>query len=860
MLSLLICSLSACKVNKEQIPSRNPLSDGWQVQSSGKITAPDTVLSTEKFIPDGWYKATVPSTIMGVLIENGEYPDVLESENYKSVDRTRFDSSWWYRKEFALPALSADKHVLLNFDGITYRANIWLNGHLLASKDSIYGPFRQFTLDITPYAQAKNVLAVEVFRAQPGEPNVGFVDWNPRPADESMGIFREVYVSAVGDVAMAHIGVRSKVNTETLKEAWLNIETELTNLSSEKVDGELVGTMEGITFQVPVTLEAGETKNVKLSPDQVKELYLQNPRIWWCNGLGKPELYQLNLEFKVNGKVSAEDEVTFGVREIKDYFTDEGHRGFILNGKPVLIKGAGWTDDIFLRDTPETNEIQVQYVHDMNLNCIRFENVWGTSQNVYDLCDKYGLMVLVGWSCHWEWEEYLGTPVDRYGGIKSEQDMNLIAASLKDQVLWLRNHPSVIGWFVGSDMLPRPELEEKYMAFLPQIDDRPYIQSAAMLKSALTGASGMKMSGPYDYVGPNYWYLNTENGGAFGFNTETGIGAQLPVIESLRKMIPADKLWPVSNDAWSYHCTASKSAMNTLDLLTETIESKYGKAKDLGDYLKKADLLNYEGTRAMFEAFRVNHPKATGIVQWMLNSAWPSLYWQLYDYYRIPTAAYYGVKKGNMPRQLIYNYKDGVVYLVNEGSDSVNLNGEFRLYGLDSKLIKEGKAGLKAASGEVVKGFDIPAVKDNAFLFLQLTDEQGNKVADNWYCLSAIRDEYDWEKSNWVYTPLKVTADFKKLAALPEATCKVNATIKGDLLEATLDNPTGNIAFFTRLALKNEQGELITPVFWEDNYITLLPGEKLTLECNIPSAAANKGKMTLAVSGWNQKEQIIELR
>lgn len=860
MLSLLVCGLTACEGgDMKQIPSKILLSDGWQVQSSGKVTIPGNELSTDKAIPEGWYTATVPSTVMGVLVGNGEYPDVLEGENYKSVDRSRFDCSWWYRKEFTLPALSPDNHVLLNFDGITYRANIWMNGRQIASKDSVYGPFRQFSLDVTPYVQAKNVLAIEVFRAQPGEPNIGFVDWNPRPADENMGIFREVSASVIGNVAMAHTGVRSKVNTETLKEAWLNVETELTNLSSGKVEGELIGRIEDKTFNIPVTLEAGETKNVKVSPEEVKELYLQNPRIWWCNGLGTPELYRLDLEFKAGGKVSARDEVTFGVRDIKDYFTEEGHRGFILNGTPVLIKGAGWTDDIFLRDTPETNEVQVQYVRDMNLNTIRFENIWGTSQNIYDLCDRYGLMVLTGWSCHWEWEPYLGAPVDRYGGIKSEEDMNLIAASLKDQILWLRNHPSIIGWFVGSDVAPRPELEKKYMAFLPDIDDRPYIQSAAMVKSELTGSSGMKMSGPYEYVGPNYWYLNTTNGGAFGFNTETGIGAQLPVIESLKKMIPADKLWPVDTDVWSYHCTASTSAMNNLDVLTKTIESKYGKADNLEDYLKKADLLNYEGTKAMFEAFRVNHPRATGIVQWMLNSAWPSLYWQLYDYYRIPTAAYYGVKKGNTTRQLIYNYKDGVVYLVNEGLGSVNLNGQFQLYGTDSKLIKEGKANLQAASGEVVKGFDIPAVRDNAILLLQLTDEQGNKVADNWYCLSAAQDEYDWQKTNWVYTPLKAAADFRKLSALTEVECKVSAAMNGDVLDVTVDNPSPGIAFFIRMALKNEQGGLISPVFWEDNYVTLLPGQKQVLKCTVPSAAANKGKMTLTFSGWNRKEQTIEI-
>lgn len=858
------CCFVACNDDGGGTARKTVLTDGWQIQSSAKVNnASGSLLSTNQAVTTDWYQATVPSTVMGVLTADGQYPGLLEGENYRTIDRTPFDCPWWYRKVFALPALGAGEHVSLSFDGVSYSANVWLNGKQIVSRDSLYGPFRQFTFDITPYVQTENVLAVEVFRAQPGDPNIGFVDWNPRPADESMGIFREVYTTITGSVAMAHTAVHTKVNTETLKEAWLTVETQLTNHSAETVEGELTGKIEQAAFALPVTLQPGETKTIKVTPEQAKALHLAAPRLWWCNGLGTPEMYQLDLKFNVGSKLSDATTVDFGVREIKDYFTPQGDRGFLLNGKPVLVRSAGWTDDIFLRDTPATNETQVQYVRDMNLNSIRFENIWGTSQNIYDLCDRYGLMALVGWSCHWEWEPYLGSACDEYGGIKTEEQMDLIARSLRDQVLWLRNHPSIIAWFVGSDMMPRPELEKKYMAFLPQIDNRPYVSAAKAMTSPLTGPSGMKMNGPYEYVGPNYWYIDTLNGGAFGFNTETGIGAQLPVVESIRKMIPADKLWPMNPDAWNYHCTTSTTAMNKLDVLTQTINSKYGEATDLNDYLRKADLLNYEGTRAMFEAFRVSTPRATGIVQWMLNSAWPSFYWQLYDHYLVPTAAYYAVRKANMAQQLIYNYKDGIVYLVNESPEMVSLTGKYRLYGLDSRLIGEQELALKAAPGEVVKAFDIPAVKDNAFLFLTLTDGQDKPLADNLYCLSATGDEYDWEKTNWVHTPLKSAADFKQLSALPGVECEVSGVVNskaGDkMVEVTLSNATPCLAFFTRLSLKDEVGELLRPVFWEDNYITLLPGEKRVLKCTVPQTVVAGKKLTLTVSGWNQAEKAIVL-
>lgn len=855
-------SMAACK----SAPSPTGdvlLSEGWQVQSSAKTELTGEQLSTPQAKVENWYDAVVPSTVMGTLTRNGLYTDALEGMNYKNIDKTLFDTTWWYRTEFELPVLKKGQHAMLNFDGISYAANVYLNGRQIASRDDFYGAFRRHQLDITDVVEPKNVLAVEIFRARAGEPNIGFVDWNPRPADESMGIFREVRVSMSDAVAMNHSAVHSKVNTETLDEAWLTVETELTNLSDQPVEGELVGTLEGNTFSIPVSLNAGESRRMKINAEQAEQLHLKNPRLWWCQNLGNPEMYQMDLKFVVNGKPSDTETVNFGVREIKEYLTDENFRGFLLNGKKVLVRSAGWTDDIFLRDTPESNETQVQYVRDMNLNSIRFENFWGTSQNVYDLCDRYGLLVLVGWSCHWEWDSYLGSPCDEYGGIKTEHDMDLIARSLNDQVLWLRNHPSIIAWYVGSDMMPRPELEKRYKACLDEIDDRPYITAAKEMTSELSGPSGMKMAGPYEYVAPNYWYAKEAPGGAFGFNTETGIGAQLPVIESIRKMIPADKLWPVNNEAWSYHCTASTTAMNNLDVLTENITARYGAAKDLNDYLRKADLLNYEGTRAMFEAFRVNVPRATGIVQWMLNSAWPSLYWQLYDHYLVPTAAYYSVKKGNQTQQLIYDYGKKAVFAVNEGAEPQHLKGKMTVYDLSGKLLAEQEKDLEILPYQPVEAFKIPVPTDNAFLLLQLIDGQGKQLADNFYCLSATDDVYDWAKSSWYQSPITKPADFTKLASMPQVECAVDASVKqeGDstLVEVQLKNTPSVVAFFTRLSLKDAQGELITPVFWEDNYLSLAPGEARTVQCIIPQSAKLTKPVTLTVSGWNVADKNVEL-
>lgn len=787
---------------------------------------------------------------MGVLTANGLYPDALEADNYRNIDKTIFDRPWRYSRTLEVPAVPEDGHAVLGFEGLGWGADVWIDGVKIASRDSLYGPFRQFELDITPYAGKTSRLDIDIYRAQPGDPNIGFADWNPRPADESMGIFRPVSVSTTGAVDIQHPAVRSKVNTATLDEAWLTVDATLVNRSQKAVDGQLRATFENGSFSVPVSLGPDETRRIVLTADDEDLLHVENPRLWWCHNMGKPEMYDMNLEFIAGDKLSDKESLSFGIRQIDDYFTEDGHRGFLLNGKKVLVRGAGWTDDIFLRNTPESNETEVRFVCDMNLNTIRFENFWGTSQNIYDLCDRYGLLALAGWSCFWEWETYMGCPGDDYGCICSERNISLTAESLRDQILWLRNHPSIIGWFAGSDMLPRPELERRYLEFLPDIDDRPYLGAAKQLTSDLTGPTGMKMAGPYDYVAPGYWYDSKAPGGAFGFNTETGIGAQLPVEESIRRMIPADSLWPAGK-AWDYHCTTAGEAMHSLDVLKDVVTKRYGEPKNLNDFLRKADLVNYDGTRAMFEAFRVNIPRSTGIIQWMLNSAWPSLYWQLYDYYHQPTAAYYSVKNANAPLQLIYNYGDHAVYAVNESADEAPAVASMSLYEPDGKCKTEKKA-LTIKPYTAAKVFNRPAFSGTGFLFLSLSDTAGKNIARNSYCLSSSDDIHDWAKGDWIRTPLLRHGDFSSLDKLPGAPCTIRQTgIDGKKLSLTLENPNPTVAFFIRLALKNHEGELAVPAIWTDNYISLEPGEKRTVTVDLSRAGNISDKATVEMSGWN---------
>ena len=773
---MLMGALTACTEHKTEKMN-------WEVETAG-----------------GWIAAQVPGTLMGSLTANGANPEGLTVDDHAK-----------YRTTFSLPKLGEGQHAVLNFDGISYRANVWLNGQQIADSATMFGSFRQFEFDVTPQIASENKLEVEVFRAQPGEPNIGFADWNPRPADESMGIFREVRIKTCGNVAVSHSAVRSRVNTETLGEAWLTVSTELRNLSDKPVEGTVQGTADGHKFSYPVTLSAGEKKRFT-SPS---EIHIEQPRLWWCHNMGKPELCDLHIEFVEGGKTSDAEDVRFGIREIKSYLTDEGYRAFTLNGKKVLLRGAGWTDDIYLRDTPETNRLQLEYVRDMNMNTVRLEGFWGTSQNLYDLCDELGLMILVGWSCHWEWENYLGSHCDDlYGGILSPETIDLIAHSFEDQVMWLRYHPSIIGWFVGSDMLPKPELEKQYQEFLSTEDDRDYLTSAKDQKSELSGPSGTKMAGPYEYVDPNYWYLPEAPGGAFGFNTETGIGAQLPVKESLEKML-GKNLFPI-DQRWNKLCTVSESDMNSLRQLSEVIHYRFGDAKDIDEYLRRADMLNYESTKAMFESFRAHWPHTTGIIQWMLNGARPGIYWQLYDYYKQPNAAYYGVKKANAPVQLIYDYYTKAVYAVNETLEPASFKAELKLLkGADSA---DQSKQVEVAAGTVEKVFDVDMGQaPAAFLFLKMNGEAANE-----YFITAEKDTYDWAKTTWVNTPITHYASYAMLDGMCTTDVELSVKPTDEGYEATVSNKTEKVAFMIRLTAKDEQGQLVCPAYWSDNYLTLV--------------------------------------
>lgn len=838
------------------------LNKGWFIQSSIMVSVDDSLVCfPNKYTSDKWYQATVPSTVMGTLVNDKVYKDVFIGDNLKRIPSEQFQKPWWYRTEFNISAKDRGKTIKLDFDGIIYRADIWLNGTLIAKSDSVKGVYRQFEFNISNIVKAgKNFLAVKVFPPQPGDPSTGFVDWNPASPDKSLGIWREVKIKISGSVSINNPFVRSKVDLITLKSAELSVSAELANNTGDIVSGVITGEIDQIKFSNKVELAPNENKLVIFSPEDFPQLKIHNPRLWWTYNLGKPELYNLKLEFSSNKKISDKSETKFGIREVSDYINEQGHRGYKLNGKKILALGGGWVDDIFFNEDYNNLKHQIEYVKQMGLNTIRLEGIWGETSRLFDLCDENGILIMAGWSCQWEWTDNLGKEADEFGGIKSPEDIKLISESWKDQVKWLRNHPSIFVWLYGSDLLPRPELENKYLAILKEDDpDRPFIASAHEHVSAITGKTAVKMRGPYDYVPPVYWWTDTALGGAFGFNTELGPGGEVPPFESVEKMIPKEHLWPIDS-VWNYHC--GKNVFGSLVNYNNALFNRLGKPDNVEEYCTKAQLINYENTRAMFEASIANKYRATGVIHWMLNAAWPKLWWQLYDYYLMPGGAFFGTKKACEPVHILYDYNSHKVLTVNNSVYSIKkLTAKIRIFNLDLFEKYSGSYSVDNLTPDSTHEImQIPEIKDLSktyFIDLKLYDRE-RIVSSNFYCLPVKQDELDTAKATWYITPVKEYADMTDLNKLEKINLSAHTIFKaaGEKVEVEEEviNNTKELAFQVVLsATEGKDGPSILPVFWEDNYFSILPGEKRTIKGYFYKNNLAGKKPVVQVSGWNIK-------
>ena len=565
--------------------------------------------------------------------------------------------------------------------------------------------------------------------------------------------------------------------------------------------------------------------------------------------MGTPHLYTAKLLFEIGKQVSDTASVTFGIREVTSELTEKGHRLFKVNGRKVLIRGAAWAPDLLFRWSSEKLDADLAYVRDMGMNTIRLEGRLDRDE-FFEKTDHLGILVMPGWTCCDAWE--------RWKNWNGDQN-RVAAASLRDQITRLRNHPSVFVWLNGSDNPPPAEVESVYLNIEKDLEwPNPIVSSASEQKAAVSGASGVKMTGPYEYVPPVYWLADTQAGGAYGYNTETSPGPAIPPRQSLERFIPKDNLWPI-DEVWNYH--AGGERFTTINVFTDGLNRRYGQASSLDDYERKAQAMTYDGQRAMFEAYARNKYTSTGVIQWMLNNAWPSLIWHLYDYYLVPAGGYFGTKKACEPVHVQYSYDDNSVAVINGTYYTLKgVKASAKIYNIDAKEKAARETILDLGPDSATKAFDLPnpdGLTPTYFLKLELHDSAGKLVSENFYWLSTKPDVLDWEKrADTVYTPQKEFADLTGLNDLPKARVAITKTEHMSGTSSTLtvvtENKGDSVAFMVHPRLiRGKGGDDVTPIFWSGNYFSLLPGEKKSVTAKFDSALLQGASPELVVDGWN---------
>lgn len=859
----MLCGL-AVGLNAE---TTTPLQSGWRLQSACKLQATGEAIASKGFATDGWIETAVPSTVLAAEVKAGLVPDPYFGDNLRHLDGVSYpvghnfsnlpmpeDSpykcGWWYRTEFAVPAAAErDGRTWLHFAGINYRAEIWVNGHRVADETTVAGAYRTYDFDVTEWVKhgEKNVLAVETFAPTEKDLGINWVDWNPCPPDKDMGLWGGVDLVTTGAVTVRSPLAVTHFTDDSLTTAELTVYAELHNAANAVVKGVVAGTAAGVRFEQTVELAPHEDRTVVFTPEKFPSLRIHDPKVWWPYQMGDPHLGKLTVSFATQGKQTDEQSVDFGIREITSEYTPDGYKLFRVNHKPILVRGAGWSQDMLLRTDDHRLEDQLRLVKAMNLNTIRLEGKLEV-EDFFHLADQQGILVMLGWCCcdHWEhWRDW------------KPEDLTIATASLRSQMLRLRQHPSLLVWLNGSDNPPPANVESAYLKVEEETHwPNPTLSSASSTPTTVTGASGVKMTGPYDYVAPSYWYVDKRNGGAYGFNTETSPGPAIPSLASRKKFLTDPEAWPPTAD-WELHNGGGGFA--TLKVFDQAMAAVYGKPASAAEYERTAQTMEYDSERAMFEAYAKNKYTSTGVIQWMLNNAWPSMIWHLYDYYLDAGAGYFAAKKACEPLHIQYSYDDDSVVVVNSTYATVEgLHASVDVHDVNWKELYTAQRDVTAGIDSSQRVFEIPdrlfsGAERTFFIDLKLTNADGKLVSRNFYWVPGTLTTFDWNETNYTHTPALRHEDLTALAHLPAANLTATADTmdsqEGRKVEVHLNNASANLAFQVHAAVRTAAGDLIAPVFWSDNWIELTPGESTVLTALLPKDAPANAKVI--VDGWN---------
>ena len=641
--------------------------------------------------------------------------------------------------------------------------------------------------------------------------------------DRNAGIWKPVYLKTSGAVVLGSSTVNSELPLPRTDSARLTIYSSLRNASAQQVRGVLRATITrpgkpDLQVEQPVTLAAGEQREVSFTPEKFAQLTVHNPDLWWPYTLGQPNLYDLQLEFRQYNRPIDASHLRFGIRSVQQYrdqdqqFPELGKGGnFYLkvNGKDFLVRGAAYTPDLLYANDPNRDAAILGYVKDLGLNMIRLEGKF-PGDHIAEMADEMGIPLMYGWMCCNQWEKW---------NQWDDEDTRVAQDSLRSQIEGLRSHPSVFVWANGSDGKAPPDVLAKYHAILSDLHWQnatvDTVSSLATDESGERDWDGIQMAGPYSWRPPSYWFAG-RYAATRGSTAEQGDNEQIPPFASLKKFIPPDKLWPI-NDAWFFHA-GSNPKNAALTSIRRAVDRRYGVSNSAEEFARKAQLAHYESTRAQFEAFAAggwdNH-KMT--IYWMLNNHWPSFFGHIFDYYLRPGGAYYGAKKGLRPLSVVFdsyatgNHDHANITVVNQTpTDQKGLAVRVRVYDLQGRVRDDRSAGdINVTSGGAVQVLALPRLaRDSSVLFVraQLLDTTGKVVSENVYWQSQQLDDVG-DPSNDSAFELKQRswADMTGLNYMTQVPLDVTASRTAnpgdDRVTIRLHNPSQRVAFFERAEL-----------------------------------------------------------
>ncbi|MEV5719106.1 cellulose binding domain-containing protein [Amycolatopsis mediterranei] len=889
---------------------------GWKVLSSATAGQGGQQISTPGFDTAGWLPVTpddagAPGTEITALLQNGKCPNVFFADNMKTCFGTQkkigpetvpqFMVPWWYRTDFT-PGLQSGQTASLVVNGIVGQADVWVNGKEVATQATVTGAYTRFTFDVTSLMlTGTNSVALEVYPNDPAKMlTLDDVDWNQIPPDNNTGIQFPVQLDVASALGVGNAHVVPDTSAD-LSSSALTVKADVTNNSAASQTGSVTATVTPpsgagppIVVQQPVTVAAHATQTVSLTPGQNPGLTIAHPQIWWPYQLGAQPLYTLDTVIVQGGVATGSTHETFGIRTVtsalvgKSAGAPNGVRSFSVDGRPVVIRGGGFAEDLFLRYSSSGIARQIALMKNLGINLVRIEGHF-FPDDFYQQMDAAGIMVDSGFQCCDAWEN--DSP--------SAADLAVRKLSSLTIAQHERNHPSVMS-FSWSDNAPGAAEEAGTIdAFAQAGFAVPLIASAEYNSSPKLGASGEK-EGPYDYVPPNYWYDTshfdksdstlTNAGGSWGFDSEQSAGNTVPTQDSISRFLSASDqaaLW--QNPGFNqYHANYEAGhggyKFGTLFVFDQALTSRYGTWSDLGGYVEEAQVQNYENTRAQFEAF-VDHSTnaaapSTGTVYWQVNKGWPTVLWDLYNYDGDQAGSFFGAKKANGTLHALYALDNNTVTLDNLGGTTQNgLTVESKVYDTAGTLLDDQQAaGLTLNSQQVRNAVLTPKVPAATTppaaaktYFVELLLRQGNAVVDrNVYWQSTQQDVVNWASTlGNPQASMTQYANLQALKSLPQSTVGAVASTRSQpgpdgadtvsTVTITNTSKTPAVGFFLRADVRrgNPDGteqpgdNQVSSGLWDDNDVTLWPGESQTLNVTYRAADLHGATPVISLSGWN---------